>query len=71
MGIMDSAKGLMEKGKELVNKTMGGHNPAQTTGPAPDASTPGGDSTITSSQAGSDAPTVADSEPPVEPTVEG
>jgi len=71
MGIMDSAKGLMDKGKELVGKTIGGHKPASTTGPAPDASTSGGDSTITSSQAGSDAPMVADSEPPAEPTVEG
>ncbi|HUJ66902.1 MAG TPA: hypothetical protein VLX59_15270 [Acidimicrobiales bacterium] len=71
MGIMDSAKGLMEKGKELVGKTIGGHKPAQTTAPAPDATTPGGDSTSTSNQAGSDAPTVAGSEPPVEPTVEG
>jgi len=71
MGIMDSAKGLMEKGKELVNKTMGGRNPAPTTGPAPDVSAPGGDSTITSSPAGADAPIVPGSEPPVEPTVEG
>ena len=70
MGIMDKIQEGLNKGKELVNKTVGGQHSAQTTAAGQDAPAQVTD-TSPSAGSGTEAPTTSGgSEAPVEPTSE-
>jgi len=67
MGIMDKAKSLIDshkdqvqeginKGKDLVNKTMGGHQSASTTAPQDNPPEQAADTDLTSTDPGVDTP---------------
>jgi hypothetical protein len=70
MSIVDKAKGLYDshkdqiqdginKGKDLVNKAMGGRNSTQTTAPAQDAEESAADAGVSSPDAGAASPGAA------------
>lgn len=63
MGIMDKIQEGLNKGKDLVNKTMGGQHSAQTTAPAEDVPAQVTDTGVPATEPGT--------ETPVEPTNEG
>ena len=70
MGIMDKIQEGLNKGKDLVNKTMGGQHSGQTTAPPQDAPAPVTDTGAPTTEPSTETPTSATTETSDEPTTE-